>query len=74
MPEYTKNRSLYTKLKKGDRVVDLTTKKVGKVMRIYKHNPRNPVEDHGFIYVEFEGGFEDHYTHHEWFKYLKKVD
>lgn len=53
---------------------------IGQITKIYKHDPENPIEDHGTIEFEIldpkaskyaKKGELEHFTHYNWEKYLE---
>ncbi len=65
-------------IKVGDRVIDIG-KQTGIVVKIIPHNPANPIEEHGTIYVwqDSRTGYGDdnceHYCHSNWQSILKII-
>jgi hypothetical protein len=45
----------------------------GVVRKVWKHNPKNPREDHGSIEVKMEDGITEHFAHYKWHKLLKVI-
>ena len=64
------------KINVKDRIITIALYKTplkGVVEEVIKFNPKNPIEDHGFIQVRFDNGDIEHFCHYGWEKTLKII-
>ena len=53
---------------------------IGVVVKMYDHNPENPIEEHGCVYIwqeeqmEYGGDNCEHYAHSNWQEFLRVID
>jgi len=63
-------------IKVGDRVKDIAfnARATGVVTWLTRHNPENPIEEHGIIEVLFDDSLDrEHYAEYGWDKVLEIV-